>query len=87
MAGLSKMWSSYKSSLSGETYEKQLAHFEKWKTHIQDTGIRDVWLKLFNQTDKNFILAGFAQEVRENNYGKVKSKKKLMADNRLGRNK
>ena len=74
------MWSSYKKGLSGETHKKQIAHFEKWRKHIQNAGIRDVWLSSLNQPDKNFILAGFAQEIRDNNYGKVKTKKKLMAD-------
>ena len=74
------MWKSYKAGLSGETYEKQIAHFKKWEQHIEQTGLQDVWLRSLSTADKNFIIAGFAQEIRENNYSKTKVKKKLMAD-------
>ena len=74
------MWESYKAGLSSETYEKQIAHFKKWEQHIEQTGLQDVWLRSLSTADKNFIIAGFAQEIRENNYSKTKVKKKLMAD-------
>ena len=80
MVGLTKMWNSYKSGICRDTYEKQLAHFSKWSTHIDKTGIQDIWLQSFSRPNRNFIMAGFAQEIRENNYGKIKTKKKLMAD-------
>ena len=80
MDGFTKMWHSYKSGICRDTYEKQLAHFSKWSTHIDKTGIQDIWLQFFSGVDRNFILAGFTQEIRENNYGKIKTKKKLMAD-------
>ena len=80
MDGITKMWHSYKSGICRDTYEKQLAHFTKWITHVNKTGIQDIWLQIFSRADRNFILTGFAQEVRENNYGKIRTKKKLMAD-------
>ena len=80
LAGFNKMWNSYKSGLCGDTYDKQIAHFGKWQQHIEKTGLQDVWLQSLSRADQNFIIAGFAQEIRENNYGKIKTKKKLMAD-------
>ena len=74
------MWQNYKNSINRETYKKQLAHFDKWKSYIEDTGLRDVWLQSFKTEDQNFSMAGFAQKIRENCYGKVKNKKVLMAD-------
>ena len=72
------MWNYYQESVCEETTQKQLAHFEKWRDYISDTGLGDVWLKSFSQVDKNFIIAGFANQLRQNKYGKIKTKKILL---------
>ena len=78
MAILSQMWKSYKESVCEETIQKQTAHFDKWREYIQDIGFRDVWLRSFSPIDKNFIMTGFANQLRQNKYGKIKKKEVLL---------
>ena len=76
---LSQTCISYRQSVTNDTYRKQLANFRKWKNYISDIGLRDIWLQSLSQADKNFIIAGFAHQIRNNQYGKNHSKKILMA--------
>ena len=80
MASISSGWDDQIKGVTSGTSSKQSAHFRKWKDYANSMGIKDPWLRSFSVHQRNLIMSGFANSIRNNEFGKKKKKKELMGD-------
>ena len=72
-------WEDHKQGVSSSTNSQQSSYFKKWTYYANHVGIKDEWLQNLSINQQNLIISGFVNSIRQNHFGKVKSKKVLLA--------